>query len=156
MAKGKRPGVMLYFDLAPVIHALTVEQGGILLRAILEYAEFGVLPDFQNDSQLPIVWLCVQGKIDRDAASYEKKCEKNSYNQYKRWQQEKGLPIQSFDDWKRDQMYTNEYSGIRNIPTATQPNNNPTTASTATRGDNQRQFEVRRDECRSKLEQYRR
>ena len=63
MAKGKRPGVMLYFDLAPVIHALTVEQGGILLRAILEYAEFGVLPDFQNDSQLLLFGYVSRGRL---------------------------------------------------------------------------------------------
>ena len=45
----QRPGVMLYFDIAPAIKRLSAEESGLLLRAILDYAEQGVAPDFESD-----------------------------------------------------------------------------------------------------------
>ena len=42
----KRPGVMLYFDIEPGLKMLDDPQRGRLLTAIMEYAHFGVVPDF--------------------------------------------------------------------------------------------------------------
>ena len=46
---------MLYFDLAPPLKLLSDENRGKLLTAILEYAQYGTVPDFECDS-LAIAW----------------------------------------------------------------------------------------------------
>ena len=110
---------MIYFDLLPIIRELSAEQAGRLFVAILEYADNGNLPEFGEDPVLRMAWACVQGKVDRDIVAYKEKCSKNSYNQYKRWQQEKGFDPLSFEQWKLEQDNTTEYDGIGNLPTTT-------------------------------------
>ena len=126
---GAQPGVMIYFDLKPIIKELSPEQAGVLFLTILEYAELGVLPDFAGDPVLRMAWACIQPKVDRDIETYRTKCEKNAYNQYKRWQQDKNLEVLPFDDWKKLQSNTPEYDGIGNVPTTTPKS---TTKSTST------------------------
>ena len=66
----EKPGVMIYFETAKAIKQLDYETKGRLFEAILEYAEFGVVPEFNN--VLSVVWPFVSDKIDRDSEKYEK------------------------------------------------------------------------------------
>lgn len=68
MSNGK-PGVMIYFETGRAIKTLDYETKGKLFEAILEYAEYGVVPEF--DGTLAVVWPFVSDKIDRDSARYE-------------------------------------------------------------------------------------
>ena len=68
MSNGK-PGVMIYFETGRAIKTLDYETKGRLFEAILEYAEYGVVPEF--DGTLAVVWPFVSDKIDRDSARYE-------------------------------------------------------------------------------------
>ena len=75
MAK-QQPGVMVYFDIRPMLAHLALEQQGLLLQAILTYAEDGRMPDFSDDSHLSMAWAIMQPRIDRDREAYQEKCEK--------------------------------------------------------------------------------
>lgn len=77
MARSK-PGVMIYFETGKAIKGLDYETKGRLFEAIMEYAEFGAVPEF--DGVLSAVWPFVADKIDHDSARYEDKREKNRIN----------------------------------------------------------------------------
>lgn len=64
-----RPGIMLYFDILEPIRALTDEDKGRLLVAMLEYGQSGRAPVF--DGMLALAWGFVKPKIDRDDETYE-------------------------------------------------------------------------------------
>ena len=76
-----RPGVMFYFDMLPALKRLTKVQKADLFEALLEYAQHGVLPEF-NDVGVSVAWDFIQPRIDRDAQAYELKCLKNQYSVY--------------------------------------------------------------------------
>ena len=65
-----RPGVMLYFDIEPGLKILGDPQRGKLLAAIMEYAHYGVVPDFE-DPLLSMAWSFVKTSIDRDGERYQ-------------------------------------------------------------------------------------
>lgn len=75
----KQPGVMIYFDIRPMLAHLTLEQQGLLLQAILTYAEDGCLPSFSGNPYLSMAWAIMQPRIDRDRETYQEKCEKARY-----------------------------------------------------------------------------
>ena len=68
MAKEK-PGVMIYFETARAVKGLDYETKGRLFEAIMEYAEFGAVPEL--DGVLAVVWPFVADKVDRDSSKYE-------------------------------------------------------------------------------------
>ena len=70
MAKAKeKPGVMIYFETAKAIKGLDYETKGRLFEAIMEYAEFGIVPEF--DGVLSAIWPFVADKVERDSIRYE-------------------------------------------------------------------------------------
>lgn len=71
-----KPGIMFYFDVRPCIKRLTLEEKGRLFEAILDYAEFGAVPDI--DGALGVAWDFIQPKIDRDGEHMTSKLSKNS------------------------------------------------------------------------------
>lgn len=79
-----KPGVMLYFDLRPCLQRLTNEQKGVLLTAILDYAEDGEIPEI-DDIAVGIAWDFIKPRIDRDAEAYAGKVEKAKAAAGKRW-----------------------------------------------------------------------
>ena len=94
-----RPGVLFYFDIRPALKFLSDEQNGQLFVAILEYGEYGTLPNFE-DPLLNMAWSFVLPRIDRDAEAYDDKVEQKKYAGYCSAAKRKGLePIPS-DDWK--------------------------------------------------------
>ena len=68
MAK-ERPGVMLYFELEAPMKFLNDSQRGRMLTAILEYAHYGVFPEF-GDPLLDMAWSFVKSDLDRDGERY--------------------------------------------------------------------------------------
>ena len=79
MAKSKRPGVMLYFEIKHVLNRLDLEQCGLLLHAIIEYGETGYVPNplrNSDDLALLVAWDAIKPKIDADELAYKDKCEK--------------------------------------------------------------------------------
>ena len=72
----KRPGCMLYFKIRPLLEKMTNEERGIIVMAMLDYAERGkktVLPE-----RLDFVWPMIAYDLDSDAERYAEICEKRS------------------------------------------------------------------------------
>ena len=69
MSQAKKPGVMLYFELYPLLREMTVEDVHALIMAIFEYAQNGVVPELPN-AALRYVWALVKINIDRDNERY--------------------------------------------------------------------------------------
>lgn len=76
----EQPGVMIYFDIAEPLKGLSYEEKGRLLEAILDYGQFGLVPEF--DGLLMVVWGFIRPKLDVDASKYRKKVVKNTYSSY--------------------------------------------------------------------------
>lgn len=87
----RRPGVMLYFnEMRPMFALLSAEERGDLLMRIFDYAEYGEEPVFSFGSRLDDVWPFVRRMLDRDAAAYQKKCERARKSAQARWDREHG------------------------------------------------------------------
>ena len=71
----KRPGVLVYFDIEPALDMLDDAKRGRLFTAIVNYAHYGSIPDF-NDSVLDMAWAFVKASIDRDGDNYQKTVQK--------------------------------------------------------------------------------
>lgn len=78
-----RPGVMLYFGIRPGLKRLTAEEKGALFDAILDFGEFGVVPEFVGT--LGVVWDFVQPRIEEDGRRYEEVRELRRSAANKRW-----------------------------------------------------------------------
>lgn len=87
MRNEKKPGVMLYFELYPMLKQMTVEDAHALIMAIFEYAQNGVLPRFSSQA-LVYVWEFVRLNIDRDNQRYLKVVEQKRKAAEKRWQKQ--------------------------------------------------------------------
>lgn len=93
-----KPGVMFYFDVRPCIKRLDINEKGRLFEAILDYAEFGNVPDL--DGALGVAWDFIQPKLDRDADRYDKQLEQKQYAVFSREVRKNGGNQVSFDEWK--------------------------------------------------------
>lgn len=94
-----RSGVMIYFSLRPALRFLNDDQLGQLLRAILDYAEYGEIPDFV-DPLLAMAWSFVVSGIDRDWEAYQSKVEKRQYAAYCREVLRKQKDEPTYESWK--------------------------------------------------------
>ena len=81
----KQPGVMLYFDLRPGLGHLSDREKGMLLEGMLDYAQHGVLPQWEG--ALALVWDFIRPGIDRDRERYERICRRNRDNARRRWEE---------------------------------------------------------------------
>ncbi len=93
-----KPGVMFYFDVRPCIKRLDISEKGRLFEAILDYAEFGTVPDL--DGALGVAWDFIQPKLDRDAGRYDRQVEQKQYAVFAREVRKKGGTPVPFDEWK--------------------------------------------------------
>ncbi len=100
MAKAKdRPGVMLYFDaIRPAITRLDDAQCGALLRSVMDYAQYGVVPEL--DAMTGMAFDMLVPKIDRDAERYEESREQRQYAAYAREKKKCGESFLSFAEWQ--------------------------------------------------------
>lgn len=78
----QRPGVMIWLDWHASIGMLSDEASGKLFKAILDYAEYGVVPDFSKDATLSVVWALIRPKIDHDAERYDGICTNKRYSTF--------------------------------------------------------------------------
>lgn len=93
-----RPGVMFYFDVRPCLKRLTDDDKGRLFEAILDYGEFGIIPEF--DGMLGVAWDFIRPRLDRDAENYEKQVAQKQYAVFTREVKKKGIVPITFDQWK--------------------------------------------------------
>ena len=85
MQKNKqRPGVMMYFHLLRPMKCLPKEQFADLVWALLDYAQFGALPVFE-DPMLQMSWGYLQNAADVDLERYEERVAQNKAASAKRW-----------------------------------------------------------------------
>lgn len=91
MAKGKKPGVMIYFETKHIVKHLDLEDIGRLFLAILDYAEENKPPNFseEEDMTLCIAWDIIKPKIDSDSERYKERCENAVNAANKRWKDNK-------------------------------------------------------------------
>lgn len=67
----EKKSFILYHDVRMPLELLTDEQRGKLFIAILDYAEYGALPEF--DGALMMAFAFIRMSLDRDAAAWEEK-----------------------------------------------------------------------------------
>ena len=92
MAKQERPGVMFYFDLRPSLKRLSLEEKGLLFESMLDYAQYGVIPELEG--MIAVAWDFLQPRIDHDAERYEEISELRRKAARKRWdRQEEEEPL---------------------------------------------------------------
>jgi hypothetical protein len=124
-----KPGVMFYFDIRPCIKRLDAMEKGRLFEAILDYGEFGIVPEL--DGALGVAWDFIQPKLDRDSGRYDRQVEQRQYAVYVREAKKKEETPMPFDVWKHE--FSNEgnravSADIGRYPTTTSnPNLQPTT-----------------------------
>ena len=87
MRERKKPGVMLYFELFPFLKGLPEDDFKTLVLAILEYGEYGVIPQFE-DKALALVWPLVQARVKRDGERYDDIVAQRRKAAEKRWSQD--------------------------------------------------------------------
>ena len=139
---GKQPGVMLYFDIRPSLRRLTNEEKGQLFEAILDYGQYGAVPELEGG--LGIAWDFIQPRLDRDRERYEEKVAKCVQSARLRWEGRSGA-----DGCER--MPTTE----TNTKINTKSSPAPASAPTPRRGGPaaERDFEVLRRAALSRLEE---
>ena len=95
----ERPGVMLYFDaVRPAISRLNETQCGVLLRSVMDYAQYGVIPEL--DPMTGLAFDMLVPKIDRDAERYEESREQRQYAAYTREKKRSGEQALSIAEWR--------------------------------------------------------
>ena len=103
----ERPGVMLYFDaVRPVINRLDTAQCGVLLRSVMDYAQYGVVPEL--DPMTGLAFDMLVPKIDRDAERYEESREQRQYAGYVREKKRSGEPALSIAEWRLARLRAGE------------------------------------------------
>lgn len=75
MADKRPPGLMLYFETRRLMKRMSYEEKGILFDAMMDYAQFGKEPDFEDRMILWWAWDDLQVRIDEDYGKYLKKVE---------------------------------------------------------------------------------
>ena len=93
-----KPGVIFYFEIRPCIKRLSLEEKGRLFEAILDYGEFGIVPDL--DGMAGIAWDFIQPKLDRDAYRYDSQVEQKKYAVFVQEIKKRGNTHISFEEWK--------------------------------------------------------
>ena len=120
----QKPGVMLYFELRPSLRRLSSRERLALYDAIMDYGEWGVVPDFTG--KLAVAWDFVQPKLDRDDDNYARKSQVRRYAVYIRESKKDGMLPLPYEQW------------LASLPETSQPetsndtNRYPTTTTTAT------------------------
>ena len=126
----ERPGVMLYFDaVRPAISRLDETQCGALLRSLMDYAQYGVIPEL--DPMTGLAFDMLVPKIDRDAERYEETREQRQYAAYAREKKKTGESCLSFADWRLMRAGQSDHENIGPISPVNE-NNGPYPSASAT------------------------
>ncbi len=109
-----KPGVMFYFEVRPCLKRLTDAERLSLFDAVLDYGEFGIVPELEG--AVGVAWDFLQPKLDRDNERYNRVVQQKGYALYCRYQKQKNLPELSFDEWLMGEGVAEDYG--RSIPNA--------------------------------------
>ncbi len=96
----ERPGVIFYFDkFEPIRDTLSYEDKGRLMQAMLDYGQYGVMPEF--DGVLKMIWGYIQPGIDADGMRFRERVVKSCYASYCSKEKRAGreASIKEFDAW---------------------------------------------------------
>ena len=94
-----RKGIVVYFDLLPLVEHLKPDIQGKLFISALRYAKDGEVPDFDFDEGTSGIWEFIRLQIDRDGEAYRDKVLQTRHARYCRSAKEKGESPLDFDDW---------------------------------------------------------
>lgn len=128
-----KPGIMFYFDVRPCIKRLTLEEKGQLFEAILDYGEFGDLPNF--DDRLGIAWDFIQPKLDKDSELYGHKVLQRQYAVYVREARKRDSVSIPFDEWAI--LSDDEKNRLLSADTGSYPTSTSISTSTSTSTDSE-------------------
>ena len=79
-----RPGFMFYFDWQHILRALSDDQRGKLVLAMVDYAEREQMPHF-DDPVTAMAWNALWPRLDEDKERYEAVTNKRRDAATKRW-----------------------------------------------------------------------
>lgn len=99
---GKRPGIMVYFDMLDALEEYEAEERGLLFTAMLRYGLYGEIPEFE-DRGMRTIWKSAQQKIDLDGVRYENTCNGRRYSAYHREAKKRGEEPLSREAWEQMQ-----------------------------------------------------
>ena len=99
----EKPGVMLYFDLLPLMDRLSNEDKGNLLHAILHYGKYGEMINLTD--KVMLIWPLVQMRLDTDEKHYCDRVIRGKYAAHVRWSREKGEEPMPYDQWLSSKKY---------------------------------------------------
>lgn len=102
----QRPGFMLYFDIEPALSLLDDSQCGKLFRAIVEYAHYATIPEFE-EKLTNMAWSLIRPNLDRDRMSYDKRVHENKIKGLKSDFRRNFAPKNGIDP--EDEVAMNEY-----------------------------------------------
>lgn len=123
-----KPGVMFYFDIRPCIKRLNIEERGRLFEAILDYGEYGIVPELEG--VLGVAWDFIQPRLDRDAGQYDRKVEQRQYAAFVRECRKNGGEPPSFEEWRLSS--DNEKDRSMLFDTGRYPTSTTTSTTTST------------------------
>ena len=104
-----KPGVMVYFDrIGPALSALSDSQLGQLLRAIVAYAETGLIPD-GLDAMTAFAFETLRPSVDGDEKRYQKTVTHGKYMAYCRKCKEAGEKPLPEAEWREQLLVTDSY-----------------------------------------------
>lgn len=126
---------MLYWETFDVLESLVDGDAKVMMSAIRQYSQYGVLPDFTGNAILTTLWLLIRPKLDADTERYENIREQRRAAINSRWKKEHSKVVT--EDNESIQPYTEEYERIRNVPTTS------TTANPKTDSDNKGYKEIK-------------
>lgn len=70
--------VTLFIDSYSELSLLSDAQTGRLIKALLQYADSGEMPDLSDDTLVQLMFSILKKQIDRDFETYEEKCERRT------------------------------------------------------------------------------
>ena len=121
-----KPGVMFYFEIRPCIKRLTLEEKGQLFEAILDYGEYGAIPEV--DGAVGVAWDFIQQRLDRDTGRYDERVEQTKYAVAVREAKKKGIQLPPFEKWRllsdeeRDRLLSDDNERYPNSTTISTSN----------------------------------
>ena len=126
----ERPGIILYFDMVAPLKRLGYEDKGKLLEAMLEYGQYGVVPELGG--VLPFIWDCIQPKLDADAKRYRKTVFQKTHASYCAKEKKAGRTPMDFDDWcEKEGIDTSEWNRVEPYDTMRCPTEKGNTNTTS-------------------------
>lgn len=92
-----KPGVMIYFDIIPLIEEMKPENAGQLFLAILKYAQYGEVPSLSGLARS--VWPFIKSLVDRDSQRYDLVRKKKQWAVYCREAKRRGETPLELEAW---------------------------------------------------------